>query len=78
MINSISQADAYSRMKGVRNETPILWTDLLKTPGAVAVQITARNNLMLDKIMTNQETILKNQAEILKKLNSGNKLNINA
>ena len=72
-MNYISKEEVKSRLKEINSTTPAIYTtSLIKAPQEITLHTTTRNNIMLDKVLANQEIIIKNQNEILK--NQGSKL----
>ncbi len=76
-INGISSADTMARVKEGRNESPIIFPSFWKTASQAGVQLSARNNIMLDKVLENQQKIIENQTKIINELNKP-KINLNA
>ena len=75
-LDYISRDDVKIRLRELNNDTPAVYTtSFIKSPQEITLRTIARNNIMLDKVLENQEVIIKNQNEILK--NMGNKLDIN-
>ena len=61
----------------MNKDTPVIYlTSLVKEPQEITLRTVARNNIMLDNILENQQIILQNQNEILSKL--GNNIDIKA
>ena len=77
-INGLSSDEVKTRLKDVNKETPLLWatTSLVKAPQEVTARTAVRNNLMLDKVLANQSTIIRNQEAIAKKISLGTKLDV--
>ena len=76
-IDSIAPEEVKDRLKLLNKDTPNIYlTSLIKEPQEITLRTVARNNIMLDNILANQQTILKNQNEILSKL--GNNIDIKA
>jgi len=65
MVNGISPDMVKARIKEINSETPVIWTNLIKSPQELSVRTTARNNIMLDTVIANQNVIYKNQAQII-------------
>lgn len=60
MINGISSDEVKARLKEVNSDTPIIWTtSLMNQPQELSVRLEARNNIMLDKMLKNQQLIMK-------------------
>ena len=72
-INGITSEEVKSRLRQVNDETPVVFwsTSVIKEPQDLTVRMVARNNIMLEKIMDNQN-------KIMQKLGIGQKLNTNA
>ena len=67
-IDYISRQEVKNRLKELNNDTPAIYlTSLIKEPQEITLRTVARNNIMLDKVLANQEIIIKNQNEILNK-----------
>ena len=76
-IDNITPQDVKDRLKLLNKDTPVIYlTSLVKEPQEITLRTVARNNIMLDNILANQQIILQNQNEILSKL--GNNLDIKA
>lgn len=76
-IDNITPLEVKDRLKLLNKDTPVIYlTSLVKEPQEITLRIVARNNIMLDNIIENQQIILKNQNEILSKL--GNNIDIKA
>ena len=76
-INNITPQDVKDRLKLLNKDTPVIYlTSLVKEPQEITLRTVARNNIMLDNILANQQIILQNQNEILSKL--GNNIDIKA
>lgn len=76
-IDNITPQEVKDRLKLLNKDTPVIYlTSLVKEPQEITLRIVARNNIMLDNIIENQQIILKNQNEILSKL--GNNIDIKA
>jgi len=76
-MDKISSQEVTDRLKLLNKDTPVIYlTSLVKEPQEITLRAVARNNIMLDNIIANQEIIIKNQNEILTKL--GNNIDINA
>ena len=76
-IDNISSQEVKERLKLLNKDTPVIYlTSLVKEPQEITLRTVARNNIMLDNILENQQIILRNQNEILNKL--GNNIDINA
>lgn len=71
----IPSNEVKTRIKELNDETPAIFTtSIIKQPQEITLRAVARNNIMLDNILANQQVIIKNQNEILNKL--GNNLDI--
>lgn len=76
-IDNITPQEVKDRLKLLNKDTPVIYlTSLVKEPQEITLRIVARNNIILDNIIENQQIILKNQNEILSKL--GNNIDIKA
>lgn len=76
-IDNITPLEVKDRLKLLNKDTPVIYlTSLVKEPQEITLRIVARNNIILDNIIENQQIILKNQNEILSKL--GNNIDIKA
>ena len=76
-IDNIKPQDVKDRLKLLNKDTPVIYlTSLVKEPQEITLRTVARNNIMLDNILENQQIILQNQNEILSKL--GNNIDIKA
>ena len=76
-IDNITPQDVKDRLKLLNKDTPVIYlTSLVKEPQEITLRTVARNNIMLDNILANQQIILQNQNEILSKL--GNNIDIKA
>ena len=76
-IDNITPQEVKDRLKLLNKDTPVVYlTSLVKEPQEITLRTIARNNIMLDNILTNQQIILQNQNEILSKL--GNNIDIKA
>ena len=76
-IDNISPQEVKDRLKLLNKDTPVIYlTSLVKEPQEITLRTVARNNIMLDKVLANQETIIENQNKILNQL--GNNLDVNA
>lgn len=76
-LNGITSADVKARIKQINEETPIFWTaSFIKEPQELTVRTTARNNIMLEKVLENQAKIIANQNIIAEKLGLGEKLDV--
>lgn len=73
-LNNISRNDVTERLRLLNSDTPIFYTtSFIKQPQEITLRTVARNNMMLEQILENQNKILENQNKIL-----GNKLDTNA
>lgn len=73
-LNNISRNDVTERLRLLNADTPIIYTtSVIKQPQEITLRTVARNNMMLEQILENQNKILENQNKIL-----GNKLDTNA
>ncbi len=73
-LNNISKDAVTARLKLLNKDTPAIYTtSFIKNPEEIALRTVARNNMMLEQIIENQNKILENQNKIL-----GNKLDTNA
>jgi len=78
-INGIPSDQVNARLKEINSDTPILWTtSLIKAPQELTARTATRNNIMLDKVLENQNTIMQNQGLMMQKMGIGQKLNVNA
>lgn len=78
-INGISTADVKTRLEDINKETPILWTtSLIKSPQEITARTAVRNNLLLDKVLDNQNKIMQNQSLIMERIGIGEKLDVQA
>lgn len=76
-IYNISPQEVKDRLKLLNQDTPVIYlTSLVKEPQEITLRTVARNNIMLDKVLENQEIIINNQKEILNKL--GNNIDYQA
>ena len=76
-IYNISPQEVKDRLKLLNKDTPVIYlTSLVKEPQEITLRTVARNNIMLDKVLENQEIIINNQKEILNKL--GNNIDYQA
>ncbi len=73
-LNNISRDAVTERLKLLNGDTPAIYTtSFIKQPQEITLRAVARNNMMLEQILENQNKILENQNKIL-----GNKLDTNA
>lgn len=69
-LNNISRNDVTERLRLLNSDTPMIYTtSFIKQPQEITLRTVARNNMMLEQILENQNKILENQNKIL-----GNKL----
>jgi len=69
-ISGISSEQVKERLKQINGETPIIWTtSLLNSPQELTVRTVARNNIMLEKVLDNQN-------KIMEKMGIGDKLDV--
>lgn len=72
---NISPDAVSNRIKEINKQTPLLWTNIVKSPQELTVRTTAMNNIMLEDVLKNQNEIMKNQNEIMKNMGLGKQLN---
>lgn len=73
-LNNIPKEDVKQRLRELNSDAPIIYTtSLIKAPQEITLRAVARNNIMLEQILQNQNKILENQNKIL-----GLKLSVNA
>lgn len=73
-LNNIPKEDVKQRLHELNSDAPIIYTtSLIKEPQEITLRAVARNNIMLEQILQNQNKILENQNKIL-----GSKLSVNA
>lgn len=78
-INGIPTVDVKTRLEDINKETPIIWsTSLIKSPQEITARTAVRNNLMLDKVLDNQNKIMQNQTLIMEKMGIGKGLDVQA
>jgi len=70
-INSITRENIATRRGQINERTPLIWTNLIKSPAEITATASVANNLMLD-------AVLKNQQEIMTKLGVGEKFTATA
>lgn len=71
-INGITSDDVKARLKQINEDTPILWTtSLIKEPQELTVRTAVRNNIMLEKILDNQQKLMLNQNLLIAKIGGG-------
>lgn len=58
--NSVSISAIKERRDQVSSKTPILWTNLVKSPSEIAATATIENNIKLDAVLKNQQELMKN------------------
>ena len=76
-IDNISPQEVKDRLKLLNKDTPLVYlTSLVKEPQEITLRTVARNNIMLDNVLANQQIIMQKQDEILSKL--GNNLDVEA
>ena len=76
-IDNISPQEVKDRLKLLNQDTPVIYlTSLVKEPQEITLRTVARNNIMLDNVLANQQIIIQNQNKILSKL--GNNLDLKA
>lgn len=75
-INVIITPDLVNaRIKHINEETPLIWTNMWKSPQELTVRTTARNNLMIEQVLLNQMLLMQNQNKIMEKIGLGNNVN---
>ena len=73
-LNDIPKEDVKQRLRELNRDAPIFYTtSLIKAPQEITLRAVARNNIMLEQILQNQNKILENQNKIL-----GLNLSVNA
>lgn len=72
-VNGITSTDINTRMKEIAKSDPI---DPVATKRDITFYSAVRNNIMLDKVLTNQNEIIENQNKIMQKFNIGENLDI--
>lgn len=71
-INGITSSEIQTRTKQINEDTSILNRSIMSTSATASV----RNNIILDKVLANQNIIIENQNKIMQKLGIGEKLDI--
>lgn len=71
-VNGITSSEIKTRTKQINEDTLVLNRSIMSTSATTSV----RNNIMLDKVLANQNTIIENQNKIMQKLGIGEKLDI--
>ena len=70
-IANLDSKEVKNRLKDLNDDTPVLYlTSLVKEPQEITLRTTARNNIMLDNVLSNQEVIMNNQEKILNRLDN--------